>query len=181
MDPLVVIIIVLVAIAVGVGVGLFLARRRARPEPPARFAPSSMDRTMVGTTDLRVRPPADDRTVVGVEPRSAPPDVTAPTVIVPRPPRARVSISKGGTGGPFDLGPREYRIGRSSGSDIVLADPSVSGQHAKLSPRGDSFVLEDLGSTNGTTVNGQAVTAPRPLRSGDVLGIGDAVLRYELA
>lgn len=48
-------------------------------------------------------------------------------------------------------------IGRDPGCDIVIADPNVSKKHAKISVQGPSVFLEDLGSTNGTFVNGKRV------------------------
>ncbi len=181
-------IIVLAAIA-GAAVAL---RRRGRPAAATTFAATSADRTMVGLeaphrgddrTVVGAAPPASDRTVVGVPTGDVtvvvPPPDTAPTVVVRRGPRARITISRGGTGGPFDLAEREYSIGRSSASDIVLQDPSVSGRHAKLVPQGDGFLLQDLGSMNGTSVDGADVRGPHLLRGGEVIGIGEATLRYD--
>lgn len=118
--------------------------------------------------------PADAPTVAMNVPRA---DTTAPTIRIPKL-RARVTVTKGGSG-TYELEAREHTIGRSTHADIVLADPSVSGQHAKLSPRGDAFAISDLGSTNGTTVEGQPVKGEVLLRGGETVGIGDARLRYE--
>lgn len=93
--------------------------------------------------------------------------------------RARLSIRKGGTGGPFELLDREYSIGRSARNDVILEDPTVSGTHARIAPGPQGFTITDLGSTNGTKVNGTPLHASRVLRGGEVIGIGDAVLRYE--
>lgn len=104
-----------------------------------------------------------------------------PTEILRRsaaPLRARLVVRSGGSGS-FDLGPRTYVIGRSSSCDVVLPDPSVSGRHAKLTPGLDGFRIADLGSTNGTLVNGQPLTGELPLRGGEVLRLGDALLLYE--
>lgn len=64
-------------------------------------------------------------------------------------------------------------IGRSPGADIVIADSFVSGRHARVAPYGEEIVVEDLGSTNGTLLNGERVTRPNALRPGDVIDIGD--------
>lgn len=80
-------------------------------------------------------------------------------------------------------GPRELRgvtlllsgpivIGRSADADLVIADDFVSSIHAKLLPDGDGAILEDLGSTNGTLMNGQPVTRPMRMREGDVIDLG---------
>lgn len=63
-------------------------------------------------------------------------------------------------------------IGRSPDSDLVIADEFVSSSHARVVPTSDGFAVEDLGSTNGTRVNGQPATRPRPVEPGDVIEIG---------
>ena len=63
-------------------------------------------------------------------------------------------------------------IGRSPDADLVIADDFVSSTHAKIVPSDDGHVLEDLGSTNGTLVNGQPATRPLPLAAGDVIELG---------
>ncbi len=70
-------------------------------------------------------------------------------------------------------------IGRSPGADIVIGDEFVSGRHARLSLAGDQVVLEDLGSTNGTLLNGTRVTRPQSLRPGDRIDIGDVRLSVD--
>lgn len=87
-------------------------------------------------------------------------------------------------------GPRELKgvtlpingpvvIGRSPGADIVIGDDFVSGKHARLSPSGDGAVLEDLGSTNGTLLNGQRVATATTLRPGDSIDIGAVKLKVD--
>jgi hypothetical protein len=70
-------------------------------------------------------------------------------------------------------------VGRDFDCDIVLADPTISGRHAVLDFREGAWWVEDLGSTNGTFVNGNRVHADSPalLRSGDVLELGAVRLR----
>lgn len=63
-------------------------------------------------------------------------------------------------------------IGRSPGADIVIGDTFVSGRHARVAPVGHDVIIEDLGSTNGTLLNGSAVDRPQSLRPGDVVDIG---------
>jgi pSer/pThr/pTyr-binding forkhead associated (FHA) protein len=63
-------------------------------------------------------------------------------------------------------------VGREQGCDFRLDDPAVSLQHARLSFRQQQWWLEDLASTNGTYLNGEAVTAPVVVTHGDELRLG---------
>ena len=76
----------------------------------------------------------------------------------------------------FDLNRPVVTIGREAGNDIVLDDPQVSRQHARLTLQGASYMIEDLGSTNGSFINGRRVMTPTPLNPGDKLGLGDTVV-----
>ena len=68
-------------------------------------------------------------------------------------------------------------IGRAPSSDIVIDEPFVSAAHARFTLQGPALVLEDLGSTNGTLVNGHPIGQPVTLRDGDEIQIGDAIMR----
>jgi hypothetical protein len=71
-------------------------------------------------------------------------------------------------------------IGRSSASDIVLKnDDYASGQHARLTRHGGLLYVEDMGSTNGTFVNGRKTVGATPLKDGDNVRIGSTSFRYE--
>jgi hypothetical protein len=63
-------------------------------------------------------------------------------------------------------------IGRSNENDIVLSDTFVSAEHAKLYWNGRGWVVEDLGSTNGTRVNGKPVRRAMPVKIGDTVEFG---------
>jgi pSer/pThr/pTyr-binding forkhead associated (FHA) protein len=63
-------------------------------------------------------------------------------------------------------------IGRLPGVDILVEDTRISRQHARLSQREDQIQIEDLGSSNGTFVNGERIVAPHPLQDGDQIGLG---------
>jgi pSer/pThr/pTyr-binding forkhead associated (FHA) protein len=71
-------------------------------------------------------------------------------------------------------------VGRSRQCEIVVADPNVSRRHAELRPRDGSWVLTDLGSTNGSRVNGRPVEGPTVVRPGDEIELGTALMRFEL-
>ncbi|MBL8605419.1 MAG: GGDEF domain-containing protein [Myxococcales bacterium] len=70
-------------------------------------------------------------------------------------------------------------LGRDSTNDVVLTDQGVSWRHARIEDRGDAWVVVDLGSTNGTVVNG-ARCAEKSLGHGDRIVLGRTVLRFEL-
>ncbi len=76
------------------------------------------------------------------------------------------------TGQEFNLCRLSTSIGRAISCDIVLSDKSVSRQHAVIFCMQDKFYVEDLSSTNGTTLNRQALTTRVALNSGDELRIG---------
>ncbi len=72
----------------------------------------------------------------------------------------------------------ELSIGRGEDSDLRLLDPKVSRHHALIRREGRDFVLTDLGSANGTRVNGARITGPHVLKHGERITIGDAELTY---
>lgn len=84
----------------------------------------------------------------------------------------------------FELKPGTYTIGRRQGAnDIVIPDPYCSGRHAELAVEDGKFVLTDVGSTNGTQVNGVKLehNAPRDVVPGDEITFGQAVFAIEVA
>lgn len=70
------------------------------------------------------------------------------------------------------------QLGREAGSDILLDDPQVSRHHAVITWRDKGFEISDLGSTNGTTVNGERIGSSRGLRDGDVIRLSSTDLTY---
>ncbi len=87
-----------------------------------------------------------------------------------------------------EKGPKELRgvsiavrgpviVGRSPSADIVVGAGYVSARHARFSLMGQNLFVEDLGSTNGTLVNGQHVTDPVALNNNDVVNVGDVSIR----
>ncbi len=76
----------------------------------------------------------------------------------------------------FELPRSTISIGRDPGNSVVINDPQISRQHARITPQGGLMVLEDLGSTNGTTVNGLRITGAHTLAHGDEIGLGDNVM-----
>jgi pSer/pThr/pTyr-binding forkhead associated (FHA) protein len=85
-----------------------------------------------------------------------------------------------GAGRSFDLD-AITTLGRDVNNAIVIEDPFASSEHAVLTYRGRGWYVEDLGSTNGTFVNGRVVAAVAPLGFGDEIAIGQVRLRLERA
>lgn len=82
----------------------------------------------------------------------------------------------------YDLNKDIITLGRDITNDIVINDPEVSRHHMRMTRGAGGYTIEDLGSTNGTFVNGQRLTGARPLRNGELIGLGETVtLSYEMA
>ena len=95
------------------------------------------------------------------------------------PPLLRVGSGAGlRAGSAYDLSEGAL-LGRGEGADIRLEDAFASTRHARLVPQGDVIVLEDLGSTNGTYLNGEPLRGPQPLHVGDRIRIGDSEFSFE--
>jgi hypothetical protein len=100
---------------------------------------------------------------------------------------ARFKEGAGGTSGGsvvldddrrMPLGNQALTIGRATDAAIRISDTSVSRRHAEIRPSSDGWTVVDLGSTNGTRVNGVPVTERRQA-DGDTITVGDATLRFE--
>ena len=72
----------------------------------------------------------------------------------------------------------QVTIGRTVDNDVVLPDPGISRQHLSIRDKGGAYIVRDLGSSNGTQLNGNKITE-EVLRSGDVITAGDAQIRFE--
>lgn len=80
----------------------------------------------------------------------------------------------------FPLEGDQLTIGRDSTNPVAINDAEVSRKHARMMFQGGKYVLEDLGSTNGTFVNGQRLAGPVVLKPGDVISLGEQiVLMYD--
>jgi hypothetical protein len=71
-------------------------------------------------------------------------------------------------------------LGRGDSAEIRLEDPFASSRHARIYEQGNSVVVEDLGSTNGTYLNEELLQTPRPLHPGDRVRIGDSEFAFEV-
>ena len=109
-----------------------------------------------------------------------PPLAGAPTA----PPRvARLVVVESpilDVGAEFELGRVDVTIGRGAQNDVALeGDEFASARHVRVEPRGDGVWVQDLGSTNGTFVNGIRIEQPHRLEPGDVLRVGETDLRFD--
>jgi hypothetical protein len=81
-------------------------------------------------------------------------------------------------GSRFDVG-SGATLGRAESADVMVDDPFASSAHARIFSRGDFMYIEDMGSTNGTYLNGRQLRAPERLKVADVVRIGDTEYRYQ--
>ncbi len=88
----------------------------------------------------------------------------------------RVTLNTGGKA--YEVNKRVVLIGRSRQADLVLADSNVSRNHAELRQQGGEYVIVDLGSLNGTEVNGKKVKS-KVLKNGDLITMGTTRVRFE--
>jgi hypothetical protein len=79
----------------------------------------------------------------------------------------------------IDLAQRPVTIGRLGECEIALQDQNVSRRHAQVRPGSRGYVIADLGSTNGTMVNGERLVAERRLADGDIISVGATHIRFE--
>ncbi len=110
----------------------------------------------------------------------------APQPKAPRPPRAvrtargtpqRLLVTAGGLAGTtIGLTDQQITIGRANDATLVLNDDYASSRHARLFPQDGQWIVEDLGSTNGTYLDRQKVTQPTPVPPGVPIRIGKTVL-----
>ena len=109
--------------------------------------------------------------------RSAAPTPAKPPARKSKKPPGRAVVIEGDNfkGKGFTLG-TEFTVGRDEKCDLALDDAYVSQMHARIFSRGEGFVVEDLGSTNGTYLNQRRITSPVELQRGDRVKIGKTVL-----
>ena len=84
-------------------------------------------------------------------------------------------------GSTYFLTKDEMVVGRDLGNDIPVPDPEISRRHARFIKRPEGFYVEDLGSTNGTCVNGARLATPQLLKHGDLVTLAEStVMSFEL-
>jgi hypothetical protein len=143
------------------GLGEFgIQARVVNPEPEVADeppAPESSGRTMIYSTAGRMAEPLEER--AGQR-------------------RQTALLLMGGKR--LVVGPTGATMGRSRECDVMVEDPNVSRTHAEVRPRGGSWVLTDLGSTNGSRLNGRRVEGTEVLKPGDEIELGTTLLTFEL-
>eukprot|EP00913_Durusdinium_trenchii_P023426 g22004.t1 len=92
---------------------------------------------------------------------------------------ATLVLLQGGEATPYDLGNGETVIGRHPDCSVQLQSNMVSRRHARVRRDGTSYIIEDLGSGNGTVLNGKPVESPTPLQHKDRIKLGPVLLRFE--
>jgi hypothetical protein len=95
------------------------------------------------------------------------------------PPRLQVESAAGiQRGVAFDVS-EGLVLGRGDDVDLQLEDTFASSRHAQIAPQGTVLVLSDLGSTNGTFLNGEPLRGPQPLHPGDRIRIGESEFTFQ--
>jgi hypothetical protein len=90
-----------------------------------------------------------------------------------------VVLSEGMTGQTYELKVDKTTVGRVEDNTFQVAHPSVSSHHCEVLLRGSEVVVKDLGSTNGTFINGQQITNEGLLKPGQILRLGQVDLRLD--
>jgi hypothetical protein len=124
-------------------------------------------------------PPGPDDAATSPEEPTVPPAVAPPaepTSVVPRLIAERVAGLEPGSVHEIGDG---VMLGRGKSASIRLSDPLASGRHARIAPDGERVVLTDLGSTNGSFLNGVLLSAPTPLTNGDRIRLGESDFLYQ--
>jgi len=94
---------------------------------------------------------------------------------------AKLSFESGPFAGRIVALPNQMvTVGRAPDNDVVVGDPATSGRHGRIEVRAGSFWISDLGSTNGTLINGEPVIE-KQLSDGDLITIGQNTIRFSLS
>lgn len=152
---------------------LLRIQERLACEEPAPDAAAAAATAPLSPSDIPTEVPSSHL-------RMAPPPAAAPARPVNVPPCRLVEEKGEDPGRTIELA-ASATLGRQSGNEVVLKDTQLSRQHAIIKRTADGFRIADLGSKNGTIVNGSPIASPRLLKPGDRIQIGRFVFRFELS
>ncbi|HEY6875470.1 MAG TPA: FHA domain-containing protein [Candidatus Dormibacteraeota bacterium] len=152
----------------------------APPAPPPAPPIPAAERTIIA-------PPHEATTVIPAyqPPATGGPNMGGETQPIVRAmsgagPQAQLTIDSGpDAGNNHRAGDSALRVGRSPDNDLILRDPATSGHHARVERRGQQFWIVDLGSTNGTLVNGEPIQE-KELNHGDRITIGQNAVSFAI-
>ena len=137
-----------------------------------------------GPAPVRAAPGIPQPVAPAQRPPSAPTQVAPMPQLPPQPPAparipvGRLTVRSGALARREFLIGEALELGREPDNDAMLPDPKVSRHHARIRRDGERYELADLGSSNGTFVNGERIAAPARLEDGDVILIGDVELIF---
>lgn len=183
------IVMFVIALALAIGVILFLVRLATQKPQQLGEAMSKLGVELPqptpagqGTAAAPTAPPQPDLPPLdsaGIDPTAAP--AGTPITAVASGPATRIVATQGPYAGQaFELTGDLMSIGRDAAHAIALVnDMGVSRAHAQIVRQADQTLIEDLGSTNGTYVNGVRISAPTPIKPGDTLQLGASLFRVE--
>ncbi|MEJ2208363.1 MAG: FHA domain-containing protein [Anaerolineae bacterium] len=143
--------------------GTYVDGQRLAPRRPVPLRPGSV--VQIGDFQFQIRQPRPDE---------APPPRLADKVSISPQPRPGLAVFVGGRLVKMPLEGQVLTLGRSPDNNLEIPDPLVSGHHARLEQRGQTYRIVDMGSTNGLSYQGQRVPE-HTFADGDVLYIGDRV------
>ncbi|MDY6055975.1 FHA domain-containing protein [Micrococcus sp.] len=168
--------ILIVSIVMAQGRDLVVGRRNK-----TRLEQAQRDAALVTAVPAAGSALAASRPVPASSAAAPPRTATAATPTVPAPRLARTLVVLEGplAGHRVDLNASPLLLGRAQDADLVLVDDYASGRHARLFPQGTRWFLEDLGSTNGTYVDGSPVSRALPVGPDSTIRIGKTVMGLE--
>ncbi|MCS7066944.1 MAG: FHA domain-containing protein [Fimbriimonadales bacterium] len=181
------IVMFLLALALAIGVIVLLVRLALQKEKPLAEAMQKLGVELPQVDTGGAAAPAGAATTAPSAPDLPPletagvaPTATLPTATVSATPTRLVGLQGAYAGQVFDISADLITIGREAGNGIVLdGEITVSRRHAQLVRQNGELMVQDLGSTNGTYVNGQRISDLTPLRVGDTVQFGMASFRVE--
>ena len=163
------------------------------PAPPAQPVPD-VAATIIAPGAAAAAAAAAAHDATALMPAWQPPPPTAPPALPDAPViGGPTALRTGGAGRQAELtiesgpdaghthraGDNALRLGRSPDNDLILRDPATSGHHARVERRGDQFWIVDLGSTNGTLVNGEPIQE-KELNHGDRITVGQNAVHFSV-